>query len=82
MNSSGEKKGVSGLKLIDEWKGFSVSLGLEKEGKLYWFPIETVSQSEGGFERTYQGSCFIFAFGLDLLPQGRWTNKIAIRLES
>ena len=82
MNSSGEKKDVAGIKLIDEWKGFSVSLEVEKEGKLFWFPIETVSQSEGGFERTYQGSCFIFAFELDLMPQGRWTNKIAIRMES
>ena len=82
MNSSGEKKDIAGIKLIDEWKGFSVSLGLEKEGKLFWFPIETVSQSEGGFERTYQGSCFIFAFELDLPPQGRWTNKIVIRMES
>ena len=69
MNSSGEKEKIFEIKLIDEWKGFSVSLGLEKAGKLFWFPIETVSQSEGGFERTYQGSCFIFGFDLELEPQ-------------
>ncbi|MFA4966673.1 MAG: alpha-amylase/4-alpha-glucanotransferase domain-containing protein [Candidatus Margulisiibacteriota bacterium] len=82
MNSSGKKNEVFEVKLIDEWKGFSVSLGLEKESKLFWFPIETVSQSEGGFERTYQGTCLLFGFDLELEPQGKWTNKIVIRMES
>ena len=82
MNSSGKENEVFEVKLIDEWKGFSVSLGLEKEGKLFWFPVETVSQSEGGFERTYQGTCLLFGFELELDQQKKWTNKIAIRMES
>ena len=82
MNSSGEKADVFKIKLIDEWKGFSVSLESEKESRIFWFPIETVSQSEGGFERTYQGSCFLFGFNLDLGPKAKWTNRIAIKMES
>ena len=31
-----------------------------------WFPIETVSNSEGGFERVYQGSSLLFRWRLDL----------------
>lgn len=82
MNSWGLETRISNIKLVDEWKGFSVSLDWEKAGKLFRFPIETVSQSEGGFERTYQGTCFLFGFELDLAPKAKWTNKISIRLES
>ena len=31
-----------------------------------WFPIETVSKSESGFERVYQGSCLIQRWPLRL----------------
>ncbi|HTY13579.1 MAG TPA: alpha-amylase/4-alpha-glucanotransferase domain-containing protein [Candidatus Omnitrophota bacterium] len=82
LNSSGEKPDIFKIKLIDEWKGFSVSLESEKTSRVFWFPIETVSQSEGGFERTYQGSCFMFGFELDLAPKSKWTDRIAIRMES
>jgi hypothetical protein len=32
-----------------------------------WFPIETVSNSEAGFERVYQGSCLTQRWPLKLL---------------
>ena len=82
MNSSHQFEKIINLKLIDEWKGIGVSLELEKSGKIFWYPIETISQSESGFERTYQGTCFIFGFNIGLDPQGKWTNKIALRMES
>ena len=31
-----------------------------------WYPVETVSNSEGGFEKIYQGSCLTFRWPLDL----------------
>jgi hypothetical protein len=46
------------LRLVDEWQ--RVSLALEAQGaQRFWTsPIETVSESEDGFERIYQGSPF------------------------
>jgi hypothetical protein len=29
-----------------------------------WYPVETVSNSEAGFERVYQGSCLTFHWPL------------------
>ena len=82
MNSVGDDAQISKLELVDEWKGFSVSLEWAKPARLVRYPIETVSQSEGGFERTYQGTCLFFGFDLRLDPQAKWTNKISIRMES
>jgi len=82
MNSSGMEEKIYEIKLVDEWKGLGVSLESEKEIKLFWYPIETVSQSEGGFERTYQGTSLLFGFKLDLKPKSKWNDKIIIRMES
>ena len=40
--------------LVDEWLGLDVSLGLSRPGGIWAFPIQTVSQSEGGFELVHQ----------------------------
>ncbi|HVN67504.1 MAG TPA: alpha-amylase/4-alpha-glucanotransferase domain-containing protein, partial [Candidatus Sulfotelmatobacter sp.] len=56
LASRGEVSSVGALKIVDEWKGFVVLLEFDRPADLWRFPIETVSQSESGFERTYQGS--------------------------
>jgi alpha-amylase len=55
---AGHLKGSS-LELRDEWK--DVRVKLEAPGADEWWvrPIYTVSQSEGGFERVYQGSSIL-----------------------
>ncbi len=46
--------GVSGLGLVDEWLGIDVQLSMNRPSDVWTFPIETVSQSEGGFELVHQ----------------------------
>ncbi len=82
LNSDGILSKIGGVQLVDEWKGFSVSFELQNDSEFIRFPIETVSQSEGGFERTYQGSCLVFAWKLSLKPSDIWKNKIVVRIES
>ncbi|HEY8491432.1 MAG TPA: alpha-amylase/4-alpha-glucanotransferase domain-containing protein [Dehalococcoidia bacterium] len=36
--------------------------------RLWSFPVETASRSEGGLERVYQGTCLLFLTPLDLPP--------------
>ena len=40
----------------------------EPAARLTWFPVETVSNSEGGFERVYQGSSLLFRWPVSLAP--------------
>jgi len=81
LESAGEILNISQVQVVDKWKGFGVSFEFEKGSKFLRSPIETISQSEGGFERTYQGSCFVFVWSV-LIPAGEsFKNKITLRLE-
>jgi hypothetical protein len=39
----------------DSWRGIDIELGVSPEASLVTAPVETVSESESGMERTYQG---------------------------
>ena len=44
----------AGLGLTDEWLGIDVDLAFSRPTAIWTYPIETVSQSEGGFELVHQ----------------------------
>ncbi len=85
LNSRGALADVKLFGLRDEWSGFEINLGFSRAAGLWRYPIESVSQSEDGFERTYQGSCLLahwpltlranqpaeFTLRLDCSPQGQ-----------
>jgi alpha-amylase len=50
---------TGGLSLSDEWLDLSVGLSWSRPAAVWGFPVETVSQSEGGFEGVYQSSAVI-----------------------
>lgn len=81
LNSEGLVSGIRHINLVDEWKGFSVSFESKTPFDFIRYPIETVSQSEGGVERTYQGSCLFFIYKLVLDPKSAWKNKLVVRFE-
>lgn len=82
MNSCGESIDISSFKLVDEWKDFIVSFEASSCFRLLYYPIETVSLSEGGFEKTYQGTSLMPVFKICLEPKETWKNKLVIRFES
>ena len=41
--------------------------------------METVSNSEGGFERVYQGSSLLFRWPISLGPGARQTRTISLQ---
>jgi len=69
LNSSGTLPEVKDLRLRDEFVGLEVSLGVDPTAQLWRFPIETVSQSESGFEKTYQGTVLLFHWRFSLKPE-------------
>ncbi|MFO8058574.1 MAG: alpha-amylase/4-alpha-glucanotransferase domain-containing protein [bacterium] len=68
MNSRGTSHNAEKIELVNEHNGFVVSIRASRPALLFRYPIEAVSQSESGFERTYQGSCLWFTFEISLEP--------------
>ncbi len=64
--SSGVLMELEALRLRDESLGFEVRLDVAPRGQLWRFPLETVSQSESGFEKTYQGTVLLFHWQFSL----------------
>ncbi|MCS7230608.1 MAG: DUF1926 domain-containing protein [Elusimicrobiota bacterium] len=57
---------TNNLKLKDNVKKFQIEISVPSPIKFWRFPIETVSLSESGFERNYQGICIGCNFRLDI----------------
>ena len=52
----------------NDYEGVRIEANLEPAARLTWYPVETVSNSEGGFERVYQGSSVLFRWPVSLAP--------------
>lgn len=61
------------LGLIDQWLGVNVQLTINRRAGIWCFPIETVSQSEGGFELVHQSVCAMPHWLVVGDDQGRWS---------
>jgi len=65
-----------GLTLTDEWLDLSVALRWSTPSGVWCFPIETVSQSEAGFEGVYQSSAVIPHWIIRADQSRRWEVRI------
>jgi len=67
------------LQVVDEWQRVHVALEAPA-ARCFWIaPIETVSESEEGFERIYQGSQIMAVWPIEL-PQGaEWKGQLTLR---
>jgi alpha-amylase len=59
LASTGELPAGTVLELVDEWDKFFVRVSATPGAVMWRHPLETASQSEGGFERTYQASVVV-----------------------
>jgi alpha-amylase len=76
LGSSGRLAGITEVTLVDEWLGLEARLSWSPDAELAWGPVETVSVSEGGFERIYQGLALLFTW-----PLGGRSCEMAMTLE-
>ncbi len=81
LASFGETNNVTELSLIDEWLGIRLSLSFDQTAVLWRAPVETVSQSEAGFERVYQSSMVMPLWRISLGPGRTWVAEIRVRVE-
>ena len=72
---------VERLAFGNDHDGVRFEATAEPPARVTWFPIETVSNSEGGFERVYQGSALLFRWQVDLAAGAtmRVWQRFAIR---
>jgi alpha-amylase len=67
--------------LVDEWLGVDASLNLSVPGSIWTFPIETVSQSESGFELVHQSTSVTPHWQFIVPENGEWSVKIKLTID-
>jgi alpha-amylase len=81
LKESLELKGVSFLRAVDGFAGAVFCLSMEQEASVWSFPIYTVTLSEAGFERCFQGSTILLLFPLKLRGDKEGIFKVGFSLE-
>jgi alpha-amylase len=81
LASTGETNNVGRVSLVDEWLKLSIILSFSQPAVLWRAPVETVSQSEAGFERVYQSSMVMPLWRISLAPGKTWKAEIRVRIE-
>jgi hypothetical protein len=71
----------SDLQVVDEWQGVSVTLSAPGARDFWITPIETVSESEEGFERIYQGSQIIALWPIELAQGAEWKCQLKLKIQ-
>lgn len=65
---------------VDEWAALGAELAWERPATAAWAPVETVSLSEAGFERIFQGSSLLVSWPLSLDPGRAWNERITLSI--
>ncbi|MGI6328139.1 MAG: alpha-amylase/4-alpha-glucanotransferase domain-containing protein [Dethiobacteria bacterium] len=82
LASRGEEAEVEELMIFDEWRKLEVVLRFSPAARVWRFPVETVSQSEGGLERVYQQSVIVPIWDLTLGSGADSVFNIELRINS
>ena len=69
------------LRMEDGWQRVRIALNAPGAEQYWIAPIETVSESEEGFERVYQGSQMLAVWYPGLSGQTTWTGRLIWRIE-
>jgi len=79
--SEGEELKVTEMGMEDDWLGLRISFKTSSPAKFWRYPVETISQSEGGFEKVYQGSCLLLGWEVSLAPGALFETRVTTGLE-
>ncbi len=70
------------LGLVDEWLGLDVAIELSQPAAIWTFPIQTVSNSEGGFEAVHQSSTVVPRWTVRANAERTWSVQIVLSLDT
>ncbi|MCM8783722.1 MAG: DUF1926 domain-containing protein [Candidatus Omnitrophica bacterium] len=69
LSSLGERDNINNLLIKDTWFGIEIEMNFNKQGKLWHFPVETIYETESGFEKTYQELGIVLVWELNSIPE-------------
>ena len=72
-----ERPALSRVASGNDYVGIRLRTSIEPAAAAWWSPIETISNSELGFERVYQGSAFVAVWPVQLGPG----ESVSVRLD-
>lgn len=67
-DSGGTSLAVTALAQGNDYVGISLATTVSEPAEAWWAPVETISNSESGFERVYQGAGLLLSWPLSLAP--------------
>jgi len=73
-------EGIRSLTLSDGHAGLEFRLETDREARLLSYPVYTVTLSEAGLERCFQGTCLLVSFPI-ILEQGSEGREFNLRFE-
>ncbi|MBI2104927.1 MAG: DUF1926 domain-containing protein [Candidatus Omnitrophica bacterium] len=76
LSLPGQGAGVASFDIEEPALGVTLRLAIDPPATVYHFPIETVSESEGGLERTYQGLCLVCCWALQPRRTQPWACRV------
>ncbi|HEX3375556.1 MAG TPA: alpha-amylase/4-alpha-glucanotransferase domain-containing protein [Candidatus Acidoferrales bacterium] len=68
------------LRIADEWQNVTVEVDAPSTCHFWISPIQTVSESEEGFERVYQGSQILGVWSVRLDPAKPWSGETVLHI--
>ena len=75
-------KPIERLGLIDEWMGIDIGVQVNQATRFWTLPIQTISQSEGGFELVHQSSAVIPHWQFMAPEDGRWSVNLKLATDT
>ncbi len=82
LDSWGELIDIDKVVLGNRHLGIELELTAAPKIGLWRFPVESISNSEGGVERLYQGSCLLVLLPFSLAPGGMASLNLIWRVKS
>jgi 4-alpha-glucanotransferase len=76
LEAVGEQEGTR-IALVDDWLGLTATLTWSPRARVLWAPVYTVSLSEAGLERVWQGVELTVVWPVELGPRP-WSPEMAL----
>jgi len=80
LDSSGILEETDFIGLRDDWRRLDIGVQSNQPARIWRFPIETISLSEGGFERVYQSSAVLFSWAIKRIKT--WQVEIVLNVRT
>ncbi len=75
-DSPGSAAALTRIAQGNDFVGIAVTTTVSEPADAWWAPVETVSNSESGFERVYQGAGLLLSWALSLAPGAQRTVTV------